>query len=110
MDNAQLLVPPYLQMLGYADLPEIRKLANRALTVTPDGINHDPIWISWRGLLEYVCCVEHAREMIKRLPTGHAIGSVDVIPAQYHSAALVFFAQATLDNLAVWSSQYLHLS
>ena len=104
MDKELLLLPPYLQTLDYASFPQIRELAHRAITKTPEAIQYDSIWSPWRGIFDYVCCVEHAREMLKSLPTGHAIGSVDVVPARYHSASLVFFAQATLDNLAVWTS------
>lgn len=110
MDETQLFLPPYLQSLGYAALPELRELAGRAVTVTAEAIQHDAVWGPWRGILEYLCCVEHARELLRGLPKGHAIGSADVVPARYHSASLVFFAQATLDNVAVWSSNRLQLA
>ena len=110
MDEEQLFLPPYLQSRGYAALPELRELAGRAVTVTAEAIQHDVVWAPWRGILEYLCCVEHAREVLKGLPTGRAIGSVDVVPARYHSASLVFFAQATLDNIAIWSTKRLKLA
>lgn len=109
MENVALFLPPYLQSIGYCNLPGIRELARRAMTVTPETIHHDSNWAAWRGILEYVSCVEYAREQIKGLPVGQAIGCVDVVPARYHSASLVFFAQATLDNLAVWSNARLNL-
>jgi hypothetical protein len=109
MDKETLLLPPYLQSLGYATFPQVRELSDRAMTVTADAIQHDIVWSPWRGIFEYVCCVEYAREMLKALPTGPAIGSVNVVPARYHSASLVFFAQATLDNVAVWASRRLNL-
>lgn len=110
VEKETLFIPPYLQSLGYATLPELRELSNRAITVTADAITDDPIWSSWRGILEYVCCVEFARDALKKLPSGRSIGSLDVVPAQYHSASLVFFAQATLDNVAVWTSKRLAFS
>lgn len=110
MEKETLFIPPYLQLLGYATLPELRELSNRAVTVTTDAITEDPIWSPWRGILEYVCCVEFARDALKNLSSGRAIGSIDVVPAQYHSASLVFFAQATLDNVAVWTSKRLNFS
>lgn len=109
MEKEQLFVPPYLQSLGYGQVPEFREIANRAVTVTDDTILYDWVWSPWRGILEYVCCVEYSREMLRTLPSGRALGYEHVVPARYHSAALVFFAQATLDNLAVWTSKRLSL-
>ena len=104
MDPTLLLLPAYLHSLGYADHPSIRELARRAVSVSAEAIQHDAVWSTWRGIFEYLSCVEYARISIKALPVGRAIGSVDIVPARYHSASLVFFAQATLDNLAVWTS------
>jgi|SRR5580700_647064 hypothetical protein len=105
-----IFVPPYLQNLGYAELPEMRELAVRAQTITDKVILGDPLWFRWRGILDYVCCVEYARQNIKALPSGSALGSVDQVPARYHSISLVFFAQATLDNIAVWICDRLNIS
>lgn len=110
MTTDSLFVPPYLQSLGYADLPELQELSSRAITETADKVLHNPIWSPWRGVLDYVCCVEYSRQMLKALPTGQALGSVNVVPARYYSASLVFFAQASLDNTAVWSAKRLNLS
>jgi hypothetical protein len=105
-----IFVPPYLQQLGYAELPEMRELAGRAQVITPTAILGNPPWLRWRGILDYVCCVEYARQNIKALPRGRALGSVDQVPARYHSVSLVFFAQATLDNIAVWICDQLNIS
>lgn len=110
MNKCELFLPPYLQSLGYAELPEMRELSSRAVTISTEAIHTDPIWGPWREIFEYVCCVEHSRELIINLPKGRAIGSADVVPARYHSASLVFFAQATLDNIAVWSSNRIQLA
>lgn len=110
MKNESLFIPAYLQSLGYAEFPEFRELSNRAITMTAEAIHYDSTWWPWHGILEYACCVEYARQMLKNLPSGRALGSVDVVPARYHSASLVFFAQAALDNIAAWSSQRLNLS
>lgn len=110
MSNEAQLLPPYLQSIGYAEFPQVRELSNRAVTVTAEGVQHDQVWSPWRGILEYMCCVEYAREVLKALPEGRVIGSANVVPARYHSASLVFFAQATLDNLAVWTSKRLNLA
>lgn len=110
MDAEQLFLPPFLQSLGYSTLPELRELAGRAVvTETAERVLYSAVWEPWRGILEYLCSVEYAREMLKGLPKGRAIGSLNVVPARYHAASLVFFAQATLDNVAVWSSKRLAL-
>ena len=98
----QLFLPPYLQALGYGEYPEMHDLAARAVKEWPDHIEFASAWHPWRGFLDYMACVEHARAEIHKLPSGRAIGSGSVVPAQYHSASMVFFAQATFDNLAEW--------
>ena len=110
MDSTNLLLPSYLQSLGYAEIKSIRELAARAVSASAEVVQHDTVWSQWRGILDYISCVEYARNSIKALPACRAIGSVDVVPARYHSASLVFFAQATLDNVAVWTHCHLKLN
>ncbi len=105
----QLFLPPYLQYLGYGNIPCVVELGERSVVETPTHINDNPIWAPWRGIFEYIACVEYAREVLMSLPEGRAIGSQHVIPARYNSAALVFFAQASLDNIAVWMSKLFKL-
>jgi hypothetical protein len=57
-----------------------------------------------------MACVEFGRGELHSLPTGAALGSQHVVPAQYHSAALVFAAQALLDNIAEWLRERLTLA
>jgi hypothetical protein len=109
MDKVFLLLPPYLHSSSYATASQLRDVAERAYTLKDEAIYSDPVWSWWRGVLEYVACVEFAREAVKALPTGREIGSHEAFVAQYHCASLVFFAQATLDNMAVWLSQVLNL-
>jgi hypothetical protein len=52
--------------------------------------------------LEYLSCVEFARHALKALPQGIEIGSVHKPAARYHAASLIFFSQATMDQIAVW--------
>ena len=109
IEKTTLLLPSYLQSLGYATYPQIRELSDRAITVTDGAIWSDLIWSPWGGIFEYVACVEYARGMIKILPTGGNLGSANIVPAQYNTASLVFFAQATLDNVALWTNKRLTL-
>jgi hypothetical protein len=99
-----LFLPPYLTQLGYGSIPSIIALADRAIFEGEEQIKECKTWKPWRGIFEYMCCVEYARYELHNLPQGRAIGSKDVVPARYNSASLVFFAQATLDNIAVWLS------
>ncbi len=99
-----LFLPPYLTQLGYGSIPSIITLADRAIFEGDEQISVCKTWKPWRGIFEYICCVEYARYELHHLPEGRAIGTNDVVPARYNSASLVFFAQATLDNIAVWLS------
>jgi hypothetical protein len=105
----QLFLPPYLQHLGYGNIPCVVELSERAVVETPTHIDENPTWSPWRGIFEYIACVEYAREVLISLPEGRAIGGQHVVPARYNSAALVFFAQASLDNIAVWMSKLFKL-
>ena len=104
--TVELFVPPFLQARGYCSLAPLVELARRALD--DRGRRVHP-WHAWRGLLEYLSCVEQARECLLGLPTGRSVGSVDVVPARYHSIGLVFVAQALFDNLAEWLRANLQL-
>jgi hypothetical protein len=53
--------------------------------------------------------VELARIRLKSLPVGRSIGSDHCQSARFDSLALVFFAQATLDQIAVWLKRELKL-
>lgn len=109
MDNEALLLPSYLRSLGYENSEQVQELSSRALERRPDAIYLHPPWSHWRGIFEYICCVEYARWALRSLPAGRAISSADALAAQYHSASLVFFAQATLDNIAEWTGRCLLL-
>lgn len=105
-----LFLPPYLTQLGYGSIDAFYELGNRAVFEGEDQIIECPTWKPWRGILEYLSCVEFARSELHQLPHGKEIGSIDVVPARYNSASLVFFAQATLDNIALWLSNHLSLN
>ena len=59
-------------------------------------------WYDLRDVFDYIACIEFSLHRMGELPVGRAIGTVELIAAKHDSAALVFFAQAALDNLAVW--------
>jgi hypothetical protein len=96
--------------LGYGEIPAIRELSTRESTLRGDTLVVNSEWKAWRGILDYLACVEHARAELHRLPKGLALGSKDVVPAQYHAASMVFFAQAALDNLAEWLRERMNSS
>lgn len=104
-----MILPPFLEAspAGYAEMPELLECARRSCAVTPTYLLSDRVWSKWRPILDYVACVEMARQSIKKVTQGLALGSEDVVPAQYHSASLVFFAQAGLDNIALWACEHL---
>lgn len=97
-----MLLPPDLRTLGYNEIPIFTKLNNLSYVQTEDHIQPVYPWAGIRDILEYVTCIEYSKSRLLTLPTGRALGSVNVTPARHDSAALVFFSQATLDNLAVW--------
>lgn len=98
-ENIRLLLPPYLQTLGYIDVPNIQKLSDKCFKED----NWHPYWVEWRGIFDYLACVEYSFNSIRSLPKGSLLmGNFSDVHAKYHSASLVFFSQATLDNVAVW--------
>ena len=101
----KLFIPPYLQDLGYGNFAELIALGRVAVAETSTSVEIESRWASWRGILEYMACVEFARNSLRDLPVGRAIETIHARSARYHSASLIFFAQATLDNIAVWLSR-----
>jgi hypothetical protein len=100
-----LLIPPDLRALGYDEIPVIAKLNEMSYVNEETHIQPVYPWAGVRDILEYVTCIEFSKSRLLDLPTGRALGSINVTPARYDSASLVFFAQATLDNLAVWLNE-----
>ncbi|MCO7190196.1 MULTISPECIES: hypothetical protein [unclassified Pseudoalteromonas] len=105
-----MLLPPDLRTLGYGELPVIIKLNELSYVHEDEHIQPVYPWAGVRDILEYVTCVEFAKSRLLALPTGRALGGVNVTPARHDSASLVFFAQATLDNLAVWLNDVFQLN
>lgn len=106
----KLFLPPHLSQLGYGSIDVFVELGDRAITEDSQTVIDSKTWKPWRGILEYLSCVEFARHELHQLPHGRSIGSKDVVPARYNSASLVFFAQATLDNVALWLTNQLSLN
>jgi hypothetical protein len=63
-------------------------------------------WKPWEGIFQYLACVEYSRNILHAIPRSRG----KEIEARYHSTGLIFFAQATLDLIAVWLKQQLDLS
>jgi len=97
-----VLLPPDLQALHYGEIPVLAKLNEISYLHKDDHIQPIYPWAGVRDILEYLTCVEYAKTRLLALPTGRALGSINVTPARHDSASLVFFSQAALDNLAVW--------
>ncbi len=97
-----LILPPDLRAIGYDSIPVIAKLNDIGYIHHEDHIQPVYPWSEVRDILEYISCVEYSKSRLLNLPTGKLLGSIHVTPARHDSASLVFFAQATLDNLAVW--------
>lgn len=103
VDNAHILfIPPYLEQLGYGSIPCVIELSQKAVNEKETQIEFNPFWSDWRGILEYMCCIEFAYNSISQLPKDRQIGSIDVVPARYHSASMVFYSEAILDNISYW--------
>jgi hypothetical protein len=96
-----LTVPHFLVERGYEEIPAVQSLEQH-VHVHPKFSWTEPRWWPWRGIFDYLSCVEFAREFLHTVPTGRELGGGWILPVQYHSVSLVFFAQAGLDNIAVW--------
>ncbi|MDT3762956.1 hypothetical protein [Priestia filamentosa] len=102
-DNIRLMLPPYLQELGYCNVKSIQLFSEKCFEKGPG--NWHPYFVEWRGIFDYLACVEYAYQSINQLPKGVKIledYNLNQVQAKYHSASLVFFLKATLDNIAVW--------
>lgn len=99
IEEIKLLVPPYLHDLGYLENPIIMKLAEKCFE---EGRYH-PYWVDVRAMLEYVSCLELAHYNIQEFPKGKMLLTKDVsVESIYHTASIVFFSKALLDNLAMF--------
>jgi hypothetical protein len=79
-----------------------QELADRAWETASGGVKQIQPWCRWQGLSEYLDCVAFADRMATEIPTGRALDLTHVTPGRFYSVAIVFFAQALIDNLAVW--------
>ena len=89
-------------LAGFEKIPVMQKINSMSFVEREDAISIVEPWASLRDIFEYVACVEFAKERLLNLPKGRTLGSINITSARYDSAAMVFFAQASLDNLAVW--------
>lgn len=96
-----VFVPAYLYTLGYQDIGCVAELGKRG-SVVGDAIRIRQKWAAWRGILEYVACVEYARRMLHEVAQSGVTTWVAALGSRYNAASLVFFGQATLDNVANW--------
>lgn len=95
-----MIIPGYLQSLGYLEHSILRELSDRSFEEDVDVVRDIKPWSELRNVFDYVECMEWAVRNLDSLPINGP--GMDLTPARYDSASLVFFAQATLDNMAVW--------
>ena len=95
------LLPAYLRQLGYESFPCIVELGKRATVFTGTQVLLYERWKGWRGILEYLSFVEHARAHLIAVGSKNA-NSNAIFIARYHSVVLVMLCRATLDLSANW--------
>lgn len=84
---------------------EVLSIQNLAEKCFEEGRWH-PFWVEWRGIFEYVACIEYSYESIENLPKGiELLNNFAEVQARYHIASLVFFAKATLDIISEWLNE-----
>lgn len=89
-------------LAGFEKIPVIQKINSISFVERGGVVNFIEPWAGLRDIFEYIGCVEFAKQRLLNLPKGKEIGSINITSARYDSASMVFFAQASLDNLAVW--------
>ena len=100
----QYILPPFL-LLDYAREPAVVAYVERAVKHDAErGFLRNATWVPWEGIFEYLANVEYARYCLQ------AKDDESELLVLYHSRALVFFAQATLDLIAAWLRKHLELS
>jgi len=107
-EGFNVFVPPYLYELGYQNFRSVIELGKRG-AVLGDSIGIRQEWAAWRGILEYVACVEYARRLLNEAVRSKITVGVVALTARYNAASLVFFGQASLDNIANWLNRRLSL-
>jgi hypothetical protein len=107
-EGFNFFVPSYLNELGYQNIDCVAELGKRG-AVLGDSIGIRQGWVTWRGILEYVACVEYARWLLHEVVKSRLTGGAAALAATYNAPSLVFFGQAALDNVASWLNRRLSL-
>jgi hypothetical protein len=105
-----LFVPVELQKRGFLSRHIFVELADRALESTPQGVKQIQPWCRWQGLSQYLDCLAFAHRSAKEMPKGNALTLEQVTPGRFYSVGIIFFAQALVDNVAVWLCEAMPLS
>lgn len=100
-EGFNIFVASYLYEKGYQDIECVSELGKRGAVLT-DFIGVRQKWASWRGIFEYLACVEYARHLLHEIVQSRMTGGVAPLAGKYNAASLVFFGQAALDNIANW--------
>lgn len=111
-DEIKFVLHPNLRDLDYNDNDAIIALNRQYAKIDPiEPILHISLkWKDWKGILDYLACVEEARQLLKSFPSDkESLYTMNQIEIKYHSTAMIFFCQATLDILAVWLKEAFNL-
>lgn len=103
-------VPVELQRRGFQHKAIFSELTDRGFAPTAGGSQLIQPWCRWHGISTYLDCVAYADRVVKALPDGKDLNLGHVTPGRFYSAGVIFFAQAMLDNIAVWFCDALPLS
>ncbi|MBT2603720.1 hypothetical protein J7E55_11905 [Bacillus sp. ISL-53] len=105
-----MILTPYLSELGYEEFDSVQVLNSISWRETPDEILFIRPWDYWREIFEYLGCVEFAKSELLKLNSEYNLGLVHDAAFRYHSASLIFFSQAVLDNIAGWLCSYKNIT
>jgi len=104
-----LFVPVELQRRGFLKRQIFLDLAARAFESVPQGVRQIQPWCRWQGLSQYLDCVAFADRSARELPGASALDLQHVTPGRFYSVSIIFFAQALIDNVAVWPCEAISL-
>lgn len=96
-------VPVELQRRQFHLEPVLTELVRRSFKPLADSeFQQVQPWCKWRAITTYLDCLAFADRAANGLPKGAQLSLEHVTPGQFYSAGAIFFAQAMIDNIAVW--------
>lgn len=104
-----MILPPYLIKIGYEEVKSIKTLTKLSYKEEDGALYMVEPWYYWRDIFEYIACIEFAKKELYEIPTGKELRSIHILSARYHSASMIFYAQATLDSLVYWVCKFYNI-